>query len=301
MATLFGKAFKAIGKGAKNATKAVGKGVANAAKYTAKNPLKILGVAAAGVGTLMTAGALAPSLAPALAATKVGSTLFGRMVTKTMSTGTVVREKIVNTLKKKDGKNPSRKDVDTVEKGLNEEIKKRKGFKLPVDKKSKSGTEARAKLKNIEDTLVGRIIDSKIRSTMDAEREILTDNPQTNGILQNEDVPQEVYNQMQQAGEIKQNILGQAASFAANLFSGNEIQQEKAADVMDIISGRNEQPYYANDAEQGVEYIEAKQNEASVIPSGLMDFVKKPIVWIFSGIAVVIYLVVTSSKPKKRR
>lgn len=300
--------FSKIGKGIKKATKAVGKGVANAAKYTAKNPGKILGVAAAAAGTLATAGALAPSLAPSLAATKVGGTLFGKMVTKTMGTGTVVRNKIAQTLTKKNGKAPSSKDVSIVEKGLNEEIKKRKGFKLPVDKTSKSGTEARAKLKEISSELTNRVLDAgaeKLRNTLNAERQVLIDNPETNGILSKDQVPADAWQQMQQAGPIQENIMGSTGGFLGDISGGGQIAQERAADVMDIIHGRSSDPYFAEDAAQGVKYIEAKQNQnAGIVPESVTNLIKKPIVWAVMAAGAVIYFIFfdkNKNKTKKRR
>ena len=311
MATIFGKALKGIGKGAKavgkgvvNATKWQAKNIVSAAKYTAKNPGKVLGIAAAAAGTLATAGALAPSLAPALAATKIGSTLFGKMVTKTMSTGTVVREKIANTLKKKDGKTPSKKDIDVVEKGLNEEIKKRKGFKLPVDRTSKSGTEARKKLKNISNELVDRALsvgEEKLRKTLNAERQVLIDDPNIEGIVSKDEIPQETFNQMKDAGEVKENLLGQAASAISGLFGASPVVQQKAADVVEIIQGNSNAPYIAEDAAQGVQYIEAMQNkQASIIPQQVTEWAKKPIIWLGIGLAVVYFLITQNNQNRRR-
>lgn len=280
--------FKKIGTGLKNAAKATGKGIGNAAKFTVKNPLKVLGPVAAVAGTVLTAGALAPSLAPALAATKVGSTVFGKMITKTLSTGTIVRSKIAKTLKKQ-GKKATKSEIDTVEKGLQEEIIKRNGFALPVDSTSQSGTEARKKLAEIQKKLVeSNLTDAqeKLRATMQAERQVLIDNPNTNGILSKSDLSEDVLSQMKDAGDIKVNVLGNTTSLGTML-GLNPSVQEKAIDVLDILTGRNKDPYLKEDAEAGVKHIESQLNAGSFDP---MNIIKTPIFWVVIGIGVIIYL-----------
>lgn len=296
--------FKKIGKAVGKAAKAVGKGVGNAAKFTVKNPLKVLAPIAGVAGVLATGGAIAPALAGKLAATKIGGTLFGKMVTKTMNTGTIVREKIANTLKKS-GKKATKSEVDTVEQGLQAEIVKRKGHKLPVDRTSKTGTEARAKLKKLSNDLTDNQLSfdqQKIVDTMNAERQVLIDNPNTNGIISRDELDENTLMQMKNAGSVQQNLLGSSVGLLGNLLGTSAATQKKIADVASIITGQSSDPYLREDMDSGVEAIETKLNEGSMGGS-LMNFIKMPIVWIIGG-AALIYFIVTknsNSKPKKRR
>lgn len=280
--------FKKIGTGLKKATKAVGTGIANAAKYTAKNPLKVLAPIALVGGTLLTGGALAPALAGKLAATKVGGTLFGKMVTKTMQTGTIVRSKIEGTLKKQ-GKKATKSEVDLIEKGLQEEVKKRKGFKLPVDKVSKSGTEARAKLKEIEAQLMEKSakLNPEIQATLEAERQVLIDNPNTNGILSRSELDEETLIAMKNAGSVKDNLLGKGFAIA-DLLGLNPEVSAKAKSALDIIKGESNDPFLSEDMDSSVRMIEAKQNQ-SAFGGGLMGFIKSPIVIVLAIAGVVYY------------
>jgi len=294
--------FKKIGKAVGKAAKAVGKGVGNAAKFTVKNPLKVLAPIAGAAGILATGGAIAPALAGKLAASKIGSTVFGKMVTKTMNTGTIVREKIASTLKKS-GKKATKNEVDTVEQGLQAEIVKRKGHKLPVDRKSKSGTEARAKLKKLSNDLTDNQLSfeqQNIIDTMNAERQVLIDNPNTNGIISRNELDDNTLMAMKNAGSVQQNLLGSGVELLGNLLGTSAATQKKIADVASIITGQNSDPYLKEDLDSGVEAIETKLNEGS-IGGSLMNIIKMPIVWII-GSAVIIYFIVNkNSKPKKRR
>ena len=291
--------FKKIGKGLKKATKAVGKGIGNAAKFTAKNPLKVLAPIAGVAATIATAGAVAPALAGKLAATKVGGTVFGKMVTATMKTGTVVREKIADTLKKQ-GKPATSKDIDTVEQGIQAEVTKKKGHRLPVDRTSKTGTEARAKLKTISEKLTAKALNRPESRTIQAERTVLQ-NAGINGIIPKSEVPAEVMDEMYNAGEIKKNLLGTAVSGVSQLLGLNPAIQQKAADAVSILTGQSNAPYLQEDMNEGIQLIEREQNVNAASFGGILEILKKPIVVIIGAAALVGFLIVNSNKNKSNR
>jgi len=299
--------FKKIGKGLKKATKATGKGLKKAAKYTVKHPLKVIAPVAGVAATVATAGAIAPGLATKLAATKVGKTVFGKMVTKTMGTGTIVRNKIANTLKKQ-GKKANKKDIDQVQEGLQAEITKRKGHRLPVDKTSKTGTEARAKLKKISSDLTNAITGTPEEQTINAERSILSASG-LSGLLNRSDVSDDTYSDMEQAGDIKQNLLGNAISNIGSALGLSTATQVKAKNAIDILTGQDTDAYFDEDMNEGVQAIEAKQNQASVfdfdgLKEKLSNWAQKPVFWVIligAAAASFYYANKKSTKPKKRK
>ncbi len=292
--------LKKVGKGLKKATKAVGKGAKNAAKFTAKNPLKVLAPIAGVAATIATAGAVAPALTAKLAASKIGGTVLGKMVTKTMKTGTIVREKIGNTLKK-NGKKGTKEEIDLIENHVQNEVKKRKGHKLPVDKTSKSGTEAREKLKRISAEISEKVSPS-VASTIAAERGILKESA-LSGIFSKSEVSDDVNEKMREAGEIKQNVLGSAVSAVGGFLGLDETKTAKAQSVLNMITGNDEDPFYSEDFEDGLEFIEARQNarKGSFIDTDkITEWIKKPVVWVVLVIAGVAYYFMSNNKKSKK-
>lgn len=161
------KAAREEKKAAKKAAKVTTKSAQTGSTNTKKKPQTIAGKILKGVGkvakkaapivagvglSLVGAGAVAPKLVTKVAASKVGQTGLGKMVTKAMGAGSIVREKISNTLKK-NGQKADLASVKTVEEAIQVEAKKR-GKRLPIDKVSKSNTEsaeqfARLQLKDL--------------------------------------------------------------------------------------------------------------------------------------------------------
>lgn len=285
--------FKKIGAGLKKATKAVGKGIGNAAKFTAKNPLKVLAPLAGIAGVIATGGALAPGLIGKLAASKVGKTVFGKMIGKVMKGGTIVRSEIASTLKKQ-GKKATKAEIDAVEQGLQEEVKAKLGYTVPVDRTSSNAEEALAKLKSLSGLLSSKNIDEGISTTIDAERQVLIENPNTNGILNLSDLDEETLAAMKNAGTVKQNLLGSAVSGIGGLLGLSDTQTKKAQDALGILTGESNDPYLYEDMEVGTKVIEAKLNESSFMP---MNLIKNPYV-IGAGIIGGLYLIF---KPKNKR
>jgi len=243
--------FKKIGAGLKKATKAVGKGIGNAAKFTAKNPFKVLLPVLGVAGAVATGGALLPGLATKLGASKLGGTLFGKMLGKTMKTGTIVREKIKKTLKK-EGKPATAKDVLAIEEALQEQAIQQRGFKLPVDTQSQTGTEAREKLKMIE-------------------QQLITEN---------------------EAGNPSINLGALGGLIGLN----TEKAAEKAKGVFSFLQG-DEGQENPEELNRGVEFIQAKQNQSSILPEGLTKIVKTPI-FIFGAVAAAVYFLFINKKTK---
>lgn len=288
--------FKKIGKGLKNAGKFVGKGIGNAAKYTAKHPLKVLlpatGVAAVGLG-LATAGA---GMATKMATGKVGKTLFGKMLNGVKNTGTVVKNEIGNTLKSLNIF--SKKNVNDIAKGLQEAAKQETGLLFPIDSKSATAEDSRNLLQKISDSLVSKILPDT-RNTIDAERSILANFPETNGIISSSDISPELKEQLKNAGSLKTNLLGMGNSLLDSLGLGQNAEA-KAQDVIGLLTGQNTDPYTAEDYNQGVNYVQTKLNE-SPNSNSITSFLMKPIVWIIGALAVAAYFIFKPKKRKKRR
>lgn len=109
--------------------------------FTAKKVLptaaKVVGIAGlASVGV----GAVAPKVAAKFAESAVGKSTLGSMVSKAMKGGSIVREKVANTLKK-NGKKGTRAEIEAMETAIQNEAG-RKGKRLKIDKVSKTNTES---------------------------------------------------------------------------------------------------------------------------------------------------------------
>lgn len=121
----------------RNGKSRMGKLLSFTAKKVVPTVAKVAGIAGlASVGI----GAVAPGLATKFAASAVGKTGLGKMVSAAMKGGSVVREKVANTLKK-NGKKADKKSVEAVEIAIQAEAAK-KGKRLKLDKVSKSNTES---------------------------------------------------------------------------------------------------------------------------------------------------------------